>query len=160
MKICFRSATAALMLLLSSGILSAQEVVASGGDFLENENGSLSITFGELAIETLESSNAILTQGFQQSKLSITMVEEFNALPFIVSIYPNPTTSFVRISAKTSEFPQLDYRITDVSGKILSNGKIMDSEQYIHFEQLPAGTYFLQLLGSENKRDTYKIIKQ
>lgn len=43
------------------------EVVSASGDYFEAVNGSLSWTLGEVATETFESGNTILTQGFQQT---------------------------------------------------------------------------------------------
>jgi hypothetical protein len=45
---------------------SAQQVIASAGDYFEGDNISISWTLGEPVIETFEGSNIILTQGFQQ----------------------------------------------------------------------------------------------
>jgi hypothetical protein len=66
----------------------------------------------------------------------------------------------VRITADIPDFPELEFRITDSSGKILSIGKITDNQQIISFGHMPVGSYFLQLIDNENKRDTYKILKQ
>ncbi len=44
----------------------AQQVIASAGGYFQNENLSLSFTLGEPVIETLQSAELILTQGFQQ----------------------------------------------------------------------------------------------
>jgi len=54
--------------LVISGInlVSAQQVISSGGDYFSNSVGSISQTIGETVIDTYSTSSNILTQGFQQ----------------------------------------------------------------------------------------------
>lgn len=55
-----------LLMLASSKFVASQEVVATAGGFFESDNLSLSWTLGETVVETFETDNFILTQGFQQ----------------------------------------------------------------------------------------------
>lgn len=76
------------------------EVAAAAGDFCENSSGSLSWTLGEVAIETLVGANLILTQGFQQSKLTVTTIDDMQLLGIELSVFPNPTNSHLFIDIK------------------------------------------------------------
>lgn len=51
----------------------SQEVISTAGEHYENSNGSISWTIGEPVIETLESTNNYLTQGFHQPTVIPTM---------------------------------------------------------------------------------------
>jgi len=51
----------------------SQNVIATSGDYFENANASISLTVGELVTETFSAGNVILTQGFQQPVVEITI---------------------------------------------------------------------------------------
>ncbi len=55
-----------LLMLLITKFAASQQVVATAGDYFENDNLSISWTLGETIIATFESENIVLTQGFQQ----------------------------------------------------------------------------------------------
>jgi len=67
-----------------------------------------------------------------------------------VSIYPNPASDRMYISDRFLQ--NAAYQIADISGKIISKGKI--SEDYITVSQFESGIYFLKI---ENRK-TVKII--
>jgi hypothetical protein len=48
-------------------------VIASSGEYFENANNSISYTLGEIATETFSNGSNILTQGFQQPVVEITI---------------------------------------------------------------------------------------
>ncbi|MCH8318269.1 MAG: hypothetical protein IIA88_07200 [Bacteroidetes bacterium] len=50
------------------------EVYSTSGDYFTGTNATLSWTIGESIIETFSGSNAIITQGFQQSSWSVTSI--------------------------------------------------------------------------------------
>jgi hypothetical protein len=52
--------------LSASGQMASPEVIASGGDYFQNDNISLSFTVGETITETFSNGDVTLTQGFQQ----------------------------------------------------------------------------------------------
>jgi hypothetical protein len=52
---------------LYGSVVQAQKVVATGGNYFENANSSLSWTIGEPVIATLIAADNIITQGFHQS---------------------------------------------------------------------------------------------
>ena len=89
----------AILVLTASVSVKAQklEVVATSGDFYENSSLSLSWTLGEVAVETLVGDNIILTQGFQQSKLTVTAIDELQSPGIELTVYPNPTNRFLFI---------------------------------------------------------------
>jgi len=78
----------AILVLTASVSVKAQqlEVIATSGDFYENSSGSLSWTLGEVFIETLSETNFILTQGFQQSKLTLTAINDLQTSGIELSV--------------------------------------------------------------------------
>ncbi len=79
--------------LLSGIAVYAQEVVSTAGSHGETTAGSLSWTVGEPVIETITDGTNTLTQGFQQSKLTVTAINDLKFPGIELSVYPNPTNS-------------------------------------------------------------------
>ena len=80
--------------LLIGLVISAQEVVSSGGESQSVTGYQVSWTLGETVIETISSGGNILTQGFQQPKLSLTPVTDLLYPDIKMKVFPNPTQGF------------------------------------------------------------------
>ncbi|MCX6226513.1 MAG: hypothetical protein NTV01_17485 [Bacteroidia bacterium] len=65
-----------LALPLTPAALMAQEVISSGGTCVKVSGISLSWTVGEPVTETLSSGSLTLTQGFHQTRLSASTIDE------------------------------------------------------------------------------------
>ena len=106
--------------ILGGNILNAQELVSSSGNYLENAQASISWTLGEVAIQTLESGNIILTQGFHQSRLVVTGVRIIPGYEPDISIYPNPVVSHINVKLGSDfQAGNWKYAIYELSGKKL-----------------------------------------
>ena len=101
----------AFLLVTSTSGLLAQEVIATSGDFHESDNGSLSWTLGEIAIETHSNTNNIITQGFQQTKLTITSIDEMRKEGISVNIYPNPTSEVISIEVNKTDEREVYFKL-------------------------------------------------
>ncbi|MEE4196213.1 MAG: T9SS type A sorting domain-containing protein [Bacteroidales bacterium] len=141
----------------------SSQVVASAGEYSETSNYSVSWTLGEIAIETLESSSIILTQGFQQGYFEITSVDEIPATNLSLNVYPNPAIDYIYISLESDERKTLMIEIVD------EDGRVMVKEQWnnpgdpykISLTGLNSSLYFLRVYESTGKPiQTFKIIKR
>lgn len=150
-------------LLISVGIFGqsvSPEVIATSGDYYETANVKMSWTLGEIITETLETDAVILTQGFQQSNLTITSIEDL-AESIAVNIYPNPTADIINV-----EFPEFTGKIylelTNTQGQVLSTQRSLPEEAVSQFNltHLAVGTYYLRLIDEKRQNiKTFKIIK-
>src|ERR1019366_834874 len=104
------------------------DVLTTSGDYFTNANNSLSWTIGECITETYSSSNNILTQGFQQSKYTITSVEEITKGP-IITVYPNPASAFINIRTESTELRKMKAELFDVSGKLIHSESFQNNIQ-------------------------------
>jgi hypothetical protein len=133
-------------LLFSVNIL-AQEVIATGGDYYTQTNGSLSFTLGETVVETFSNGN-ILTQGFQQDYENI-LSTEFLTSDYFFEVYPNPFSSEITIKYKPKNTGEYLVELKDASGKMIYNGNFFfatsNFNQQISVSSLTSGIYFLQL---------------
>ncbi len=129
-----------------------QNVIGTAGEYYENSYGSLSWTMGEIVTETHSNSQNILTQGFQQSKLTVTNIAEEINLGYLLIAYPNPVENYLTIECNESN---IDYRIIDINGKTQIRGTLRNAQEFLDFSNLPTGSYFLQTKNTQ----THKIIK-
>jgi hypothetical protein len=138
--------------LFYSGITLAQtlssQVISSSG----NNNSSLCWTAGQISINTLQSNNTILTQGFQQSDYKIVSTVNFTETETAISFYPNPANTVLNIYSTSPQEKNIE--LYDSSGKLVYTGKFEDNIQ-INVSNLKANLYLLKI-----DLETFKVIKQ
>jgi hypothetical protein len=145
-------------LFLLSVAINAQEVISTQGDSYTNGSNTIDFTVGEPIIETVSDGNNDLTQGFHQTLLTITGIEDLD-VNFIVNLFPNPTADEVNITVE--KFEGLSYHLFDIAGKLLKEQMITAKATKIVVENYPKGTYLLTLSHAENKKiKSYRIIKK
>jgi len=135
------------------------DIITTSGDNFINTNGSLSWTIGECITETLVSQNSIITQGFQQSSYIITAIQQVNESQFEIVAYPNPVNNFINLKIESTQFGNLKYIISDISGKVLQTENLTTSNQQINFSNFSVGTYFINVYQNNKSIKLFKIIK-
>lgn len=73
-----------------------------------------------------------------------------------ITIYPNPVKDVINIQSKTTG--ELDYKITDIAGRLITKGKSIDKK--INIQNLKTGNYILELTDRSGQKSTEKIIKK
>jgi len=140
------------------GILAAQEVISSAGNHAEASGIQLSWTLGEPVVETIANGGNILTQGFHQTKLTVTPV-----LTFIrnndVKVYPNPTKELVYIQFDDS--PEVDafVELFTLEGKLVKKVQVKENLNSFDVHSLPDGSYLLKIAKNKEWIQYFKIIK-
>ena len=129
----------------------APEVIASSGNYHEGTSASIAWSLGELAIETLTDNTTTLTQGFQQPYYSITSIKEIELDKINLSVFPNPTHDFINIQVNIPEGTQMIVEISDATGRILKNSKIINNSGIIEFDlqSLSSGIYILKVSSKD-----------
>jgi hypothetical protein len=140
-------------------MVSAQEVVSSSGDSQSAAGFEVSWTVGELVIETLISGTNSLTQGFHQTKIAITAVDELLYPGMEIKVFPNPTQDLITI--QFSEYIEDSrYSLFDFTGKLIENKLINSADTEISMDKYASGQYILKLTNkSQQPIQTFKIIK-
>jgi len=137
-----------------------REVIASGGDFYSNSSAQLSTTIGEIIIGAYSSTSTQLTNGFHQTNLIITALEERNTDKLNIYIFPNPSAQSVTIYSELKDDP-LYYSISDALGKVMKRGELNTERVILDIESYSNGLYYLQIKGMKNEvSKVYKLIKQ
>ncbi len=162
MKLILTSVLAIFFIASVSGQEIKQQVISSAGGYDVSGDISLSWTLGELVISTVESSGGdlILTQGFQQSKLEVTAIEENPDLGVAVTIYPNPTSEILNIKFVLPLEGETLMQLAAPDGSIVLIEEVPSGVliKQINMQAYPAGTYFLRIQNGI-KLNVYKIIK-
>lgn len=156
--------------LFSAAITNAQSltptVIASAGDYLSNGSLSLSFTLGEVAVTTLQSTNLILTQGFQQPfELDVGNAVEKKPINWSVKAYPNPVTDILNIRFTIKNTDDYTLQLMDITGKKLQVKKlnaVSSGEIYeLDMTDLPPGIYLLNITSMDEKtHQIYKLRKK
>ena len=129
-------------------------VLCNAGAVMKSGNFSLEWTLGEIATETLKSNNAILTQGFHQTNLTIVSTQN----PYLagLEIYPNPVTSKLIIQNGSGQ--KLQFNLSSISGQCISVFNFETGIHEVDMETLPSGSYILGA-SNNNTAQTYLIEK-
>lgn len=148
-----------LIFFLVGSMVSAQEVVSSNGDSKSAAGVEVSWTLGEAAIETLIGSSNTLTQGFHQTKLTVTAVGDILFPGLEIKVYPNPTPEIITI--QFSEYIEnAQYYLFDLTGKLLENKLINSADTEINMKRFASGQYILKLTDmSKQPIQTFQIVK-
>lgn len=149
-----------IVLTLISSVLFSQEVVSSSGETKTVSGYEVSWTVGEIVIETVSSGANILTQGFHQSKLTITSVTKFDYPGIEMNVFPNPTSDNVNIHFNKL-IENSSYSLFDMSGKLVEKKKINSTNTELSLKKYTSGQYILKLIRNTNQPlQTFKIIKK
>lgn len=149
-----------LAFLLSHSILNAQEVIATGGNYHKSGDISISWTLGETVIETFSTSEKILTQGFQQAKLTVLSIDEIDLPGYNIIAFPNPACSYVMLNVEVENYEKVSYCLYDSCGRIIGQSRIESNSTNISFVELKPAVYFIGIFEDEKKLVTFKIIKK
>jgi hypothetical protein len=150
-----------ILLLLLIDFCSAQEVISTAGMSAENAGYQLSWTVGEPVVETFTSDASTLTQGFQQSKLTVTAIEQLTIGEFELKVYPNPFNDEISIETlKNEQSLEINLVLYDVTGKLLLQSKISNQIEKIALQHYPSGNYLLQFFSEKMiPLQTFKVVK-
>ncbi|MBC8147767.1 MAG: T9SS type A sorting domain-containing protein [Bacteroidetes bacterium] len=152
-----------LTLFISITITHAQEVIPATGGNATGSGGSVSYTIGQIVYSTNSGTTGSVAEGVQQPyEISETSIKETTKNNPGITVFPNPTTDnlTLKVSASTPLSNQItDYRLYDISGKLLETKKLTNNETIISTANLPSGTYFLKVVSDDKEIKTFKIVK-
>jgi hypothetical protein len=140
----------------------AQEVIPVSGGDATGSNGSVSYSIGQVSYTTIYSNSGSVAEGVQQT-YEITVVTGNELLPAVslsCKAFPNPVTDFLILSVGKSENEDLSYRLSDLNGRDILRGKVIDEQTNIQLGALRNGNYFLSVLKNNTEVKTFKIIKK
>jgi hypothetical protein len=149
-----------LSTILCTNSLFSQQVISTQGRSLTGEGGSISFTIGETLTGTKVTDDGIITQGFHQTRLTVTAIDGPAVEPLDVNVWPNPSKEIVYVLIDYYDPDQISFVLYDVQGRILS--RLAGSSNLTEIK-LPGGTpgiYFLKITMGNKNIGTYRIIIQ
>ena len=152
--------TLTLFVLFFQLVLFSQSNTVVTGKTANGATGSATYSIGQIDYQTNSSSNGTISQGVKQAFEIVTLGT--NTIPQIqltALVYPNPTAQNVTLTVKEYDLTNLNYQLFDIQGRIISNGKITQSETQIEMSALASAQYFLKIIQSNQDLKTFKIIK-
>ena len=135
-------------------------LIGAGGGTGHENGKSLHWAIGEVAVATLQSDDAWLTQGFLQGSIQVTSSFEAPGLAFSINAYPNPASQFVTLQLDQEFAGGLHYQLYDISGRLMLQGRTDAAQTRISLSELKPSVYFLKVLRNESEVKTFRIIKQ
>lgn len=152
--------TLLLVCLLAVHFTSAQEGFMSSAGEATGSGGSVSYSVGQLIYTTLTGTGSV-SQGVQQAFEFQTLSNpELTTVHLSAVTYPNPTSDFVILKISDNALDDLSYKLISVSGKVLSEMKIINAQTQIYMQQLALGIYILKVNQNGQELKTFKIIKK
>ncbi len=153
-----------ILLLGLSSVHAQQATLATGGDAV-GVDGSVNYSLGQTNYSTNRSNSGSVSQGVQQPfEISTVSGIEVKRIQLECSIYPNPTTNFLRLKLQDYNAENLSFQLYDISGQQLINKKVVGNDTEISLFGQKPGTYFLKVVqpqGANNQLEikVFKIIK-
>lgn len=137
----------------------SNELIASTGDFFSNNRGILEGSLGMLAVNTWESVDGLVFEGFyhpQAPRFTSTQKNSKIGPTISVKTFPNPVLDQVTIQIR--EAGQYEATLRDASGKML---KVVPFRQHTEIDMagFPAGTYLISIRDQDWTHDPITIIK-
>lgn len=148
------------VVLLSTGLLQAQESFNSSGGDITGSGGSVAYSIGQVVYTTNTDISGNVAQGIQNAYefYSSGIIE--TELNISLMAFPNPTTENLILQISNYNNEILTYQLFDIQGKLLINGEIGNQITQINTRNIQEATYFLNILNQEAKIvQSFKIIK-
>ena len=127
-----------------------QMLSAQGGVATTSKGMKVSQTIAQQgAIGTSTTKKVVLSQGFQQSKISNTAISKVDAIATLV--YPNPVVDEVNFKFSTPVNGKIAVSIFDIHGRLLlfQEKEAVDNILTLNNLLLAAGEYFVKLDGNK-----------
>lgn len=144
------------------GALEAQTSINSAGGDGSNSSASVSYSLGQVFHSDKSNSSGSVEEGVQHAyTITGSTGVESQDLNISLEVYPNPTEDYLtlRINEKTQE--NWKFNLLNMQGESIHQGNIDGQEIQINMIGLSRGTYFLNVLDSENLNiKNFKVIKK
>jgi len=137
-------------------------IVPVGGDAQSN-NGSVSYTVGQIAIQTNGNQSVSVAEGVQQPyEIMVVGTNEYPQIVLNAKIYPNPTENIAQLELNGFEIPVGGFHaiLYDGNGKLLQNINVTDDVTQFEIGHYATGTYHLELRDGKRVLKTFKVVRR
>lgn len=154
-----------LFMMTLAVVANAQSVIVPAGGDVENSNGSVSYTVGQIAVETTVSDvgSVSVAEGVQQPyEIQTVGVNNYPQIVLNAKVYPNPTENVAQLELNGFEVPEGGLRafLYDGNGKLLQTMTVTDDITTFQIGQYATGNYLLELKSGNSSLKTFKIVRK
>ena len=154
-----RTITTALLVLLGTTGLQAQETVSATGGDATGSGGTVAYSIGQVVYTTNTGITGTVSQGVQQPYEIISVGIMETELNISLLIFPNPTADHLTLQIEDYNNEKLSYQLLDIQGKFLGSEAITTSNTQINLSDLSAGTYLINIIQENRHAQSFIIIK-
>ena len=135
------------------------EVISTAGGKMQAGSIQLAWTLGETAVARWNTPRGMVTEGFHQPILEVTLLPEYTAPT--VRIAPNPVQSTLNVQLQEQNKQLLFANLVDVKGRIVIQRTTLQlGNTEMDLSNLPAGLYFLNVMPQQGKPiEVFKVVK-
>ena len=141
--------------------IQAQETIPATGGSATGSGGTVTYSAGQVTYNTFLATTGTVAQGVQQPyEISVvTGISNAREITLECSIFPNPTTKFVKLMVESIDYENLRFRLYDVNGILIQDKKVERRETEISMENLSPSIYFLKVINNNKEVKVFKIVK-
>jgi len=155
-----------LILLFAIGVRTSfaqSSLVFTGGEATGND-GSVSYSVGQIAVQNSSDGTTSISEGVQQPyEISIVGVDNYPAIMLNAMVYPNPTQGNLQLVMGNGQLGMVNgqwiMKIFDVNGKYLFSKKIEEKMTQFDLSPYAAGTYYIDVCSGNETMKTFKVVK-
>ena len=137
---------------------SHQVLSATGGD-ATGTGGSVAYSVGQIVYTTSTGTTGSVAQGVEQAYEIYSVGIKETTLNISLSVFPNPTSDFLTLKVQDYNNEALSYNLLDEQGKLVLNEQIITQDTQVAMSTLARGAYFINIVQTNKKIQTFKIIK-
>jgi len=137
---------------------SHQVLSASGGD-ATGSGGSVAYSVGQIVYTTSTGTTGSVAQGVEQAYEIYSVGIKETSLNISLSIFPNPTSDFLTLKVEDYNNETLFFYLLDEQGKLILSEQIKNQNTQLSMSTLARGSYFINIVQTNKKIQTFKIIK-
>jgi len=143
-------------------VTQAQSFIPAAGGNAAGSGGTVSYTIGQIAYTRISGTNGKLNQGIQMPyEISIiTTITKTSGNSPTLSVFPNPSNSFMILKVESNYSDNLTYHLYDMSGKLIQKDKVEGNETQINISAFRTGAYLLKIVNRNKEIKTFRIIKK
>lgn len=139
-------------------VFSQANFVVAGGD-LNQQEGSISVSIGQIFYEPIGPSMFELLPGMQQTHLQKVNSTLQIGSDIQMSVYPNPVEDYLNVEIKAQRTHTMPYQIFHINGQLRLEGQLEPGNISIPVHQLLPGIYVLQVTINSTEKFTFQIVK-
>ena len=137
---------------------SHQVLSASGGDAM-GSGGSVAYSLGQIVYTTSTGTTGSVAQGVEQAYEIYSVGIKETTLNISLSVFPNPTSDFLTLKVEDYNNETLFFYLLDEQGKLILIEQIKNQNTQLSMSTLARGSYFINIVQTNKKIQTFKVIK-